>query len=88
MKAQFIHKGHKIVVDKRISGIQLIIDEVVCAEEKEFFKVQNSDYDLNGVATNPDGSVDKVQVAFKHGVFVDEVTVYYAGEMIGSSQIL
>ena len=88
MKAQFIHKGHKIVVDKRLSGIQLIVDGIVCAEEKEFFKVQNSDYDLIGSAKNSDGTVDEVKVAFKHGMFLDEVTIYYAGEEIGVSQIL
>jgi hypothetical protein len=88
MKSEFTHKGHKIVVDKRLSGIKLIVDEKVCSEEKEFFKMQNTDYDLLGTATNADGSVDEVKVAFSHGLFVDHITVYYAGEEIGNTQIL
>ena len=88
MKAQFIQKGHKIVVSKRMSGIQLIVDEQLCAEEKEFFKMQNTDYDLIGAAINSDGTVDEVKVAFSHGLFVDTITVYYAGEEIGSTNIL
>lgn len=88
MKAKFTHKGHRIVIDKRLSGIQLIVDEVVCAEEKEFFKVQNSDYDLIGSAKNTDGTEDEVKVAFKHGVIFDEVTIYYDGMEIGVAQLL
>ena len=88
MKAQFIQKGHKIVVDKRLSGIQLIVDEKVCAKETEFFKMQNTDYDLIGTAINSDGTTDEVKVAFSHGLFVDTITVYYAGEEIGSANIL
>ena len=88
MKCEFVYREHKIVVNKRMSGIQLIVDEKVCSEEKEFFKMNNSDYELVGSAINADGSADEIKVSFEHGLFVDKITVYYAGKKIGSSQII
>ncbi len=88
MKACFTQDDHKIVVEKKLSQIQLIIDGKVCAEEKNFFKVQNGDYDLKGKAENPDGTISDIIVRFKHGLFIDEVTLFYNDKEIDTKQII
>ena len=88
MRACFFKDGHEIVVEKKLSQIQLIIDNKVWAEEINFFKVQNSDYDLRGKAENSDGTFVDVIISFKHGFFVDEVTLIYNGKEIDTKHMV
>ncbi len=88
VKVCFFEDGHDIVVEKQLSVIQLIIDGKVYAEERNFFKVQNSDYDLKGLVKNEKGDVCEVVIRFKHGFFVDEVTLIYSGVEVETKQIV
>jgi acylphosphatase len=88
MKVCFIVDEHEIVIEKQLSLIQLIINGKVHAEEKNFFKVQNEDYDLKGVVKNEQGDEIEVIARFQHGFFVDEITLLYDGKVFDTKQIV